>query len=222
MTFLNAWENYPLYTQLTTAIIRRSAVVKQWFRQTYYVYWVIWVVVLIDMLLSRHDYSFIRELGRHAGELAVLFYLTSLIPGILRRLDIWPRTRTVFMLWRKPFGITMFYLAVTHMLWVRLLPVGLTYPSLLLYLSRSLVFGLAALIITALLWTTSNHRSENVLGKWWKRLHNCTHVLIWLVVLHIWLGPSGHNWAVLATVVAGLDTISWVRTWLRPSTSRPA
>jgi DMSO/TMAO reductase YedYZ heme-binding membrane subunit len=220
MTFLNAWENYPLYTQLTTAIIRRSAAAKQWFARTYYVYWMVWAVVLADMLVSRHNDSFIRELGRHAGELAVLFYLTSLVPGILRRLDIWPRTRTVFMLWRQPFGITMFYLAVTHLLWVRLLPIGLTHPALLLFLSNSLIFGLIALVITTLLWTTSNHRSENTLGKWWKRLHNCTHVLVWLVTLHIWLGSEGRPWAMLATLVAGADAISWIKSWL--AKSRPA
>ena len=68
-----------------------------------------WLVIIVGVLGSvLFPIYVLYNLGGKFGVLALVFYSLSLLPGILRRLNIFPLLRSIFMLFRKEFGVMMF------------------------------------------------------------------------------------------------------------------
>lgn len=188
---------------------------RRWFSYSYYLYWLLWLISVVDLVTSPSHRGLYREVGRLAGDWAMVALGISLLPGILRRWQLAPRWQALTMSWRKPMGITMFYWAATHFLWVRFLPVLLTAPAKLLWLNAGLLWGMGALIIASALWLTSSPRAQRFLGRQWKLLHNWTHVLVWLTAIHVWLFAGRSGWTVLIMMMAFGDICSWWAWWWR-------
>lgn len=163
--------------------------------------------------------STMRELGELAAQASFVTYLLTLIPGILRRLQIYPLytnpIATIFMLFRRQLGITLFFLAFTHNIFSRMLPLIIFYgfgPELT-QASTFEMMGTLSLIILFPLWLTSNDTSVKILGRNWKKLHAFTYLALFFIFLHVLLQKS--NWALPGALFLGLEVLSWIIAWSR-------
>lgn len=165
---------------------------------------------------------FIREIGKHAGELAVLTYVMTLIPGIITRLQFWPKLTlpfaTILALFRRHLGILTFYMVLTHMLLIRTLPL-LAYFGFGPELFQSSLFELAgtlALFLFLPLWLTSNNWSKKHLGKYWKKIQSLSYLAMFFVLMHVALQLS--EWIIPVAVIVTLEVVSWIFAWSRKRT----
>lgn len=148
------------------------------------------------------------ELGRKFGTLAALLYIVTLIPGILKRFDVLPLTRSAIKLPRRQIGITVFFLAFVHQWLVRFIPViletGSPFP-----VTVHVLMGMIALTLLFPLWLTSNDLSRQKLGTWWKRLHSLTYIAMFFILFHVALA-SERGLALLVLIVILAEIASWI------------
>lgn len=167
-------------------------------------------------------YSLFSNLGRWSGQIALILYSLTLVPGMLRRFGIFPLTRSVLMIWRRYFGISMFHSAISHSLILYIIPVLVIDPALLLRNPGShALYGLGGLLFLFPLWLTSNDWSVKTMGKLWHTIHALTYVALFFIFLHVYLGTSG--WTRLAIgIVFVLEILSWIVRWFqRPPAATP-
>ncbi len=132
---------------------------------------------------ARADY------GKKFGTIALLLFVTTLIPGIIQRFGLSKQFSLIIKLIlpvRRQFGILMFVAAFTHYLAMKVIPViqFKSPPSLPIYQA----FGLVALIFSFALFITSNSWATRKLKANWKRLHRVTYIIGWLIFGHVLLG----------------------------------
>jgi sulfoxide reductase heme-binding subunit YedZ len=123
------------------------------------------------------------------GTIALLLFITTLIPSIIQRFGLSKQFSLIIKLIlpvRRQIGILMFISAFTHYLGVKVIP-SIQYKlpvSLPLYQA----FGLLALMLTFLMFITSNNWATRKLKSNWKRLHRVTYIIGWLIFGHVLLG----------------------------------
>ncbi len=121
------------------------------------------------------------------GQIASWLFLGTLIPGIITRFNVKGfvfEVSKAIMFARTKLGISMFLAALLHyILKVKTLIQTDNYPpkEVELYF----VFGMLALILSLILFLTSNQQSKKFLKKNWFRLHKLTYVILFLVFLHV-------------------------------------
>ncbi len=161
-------------------------------------------VFIIDFMA----YVWWYEIGVKFGQLALLCYAITLLPGILRRFGVFPLARTMLMLTRRQMGITTFYLVLCHLSLVLLFPTVLTGSSFL-PLRWFVIFGSFSFDILFLMWLSSNDTAVKKLGKWWKWVHKLTYIAVFTIFLHVAL--QGKSWtALFALIVLATEVISWI------------
>lgn len=153
---------------------------------------VIWLAYISPILFiplftlqagARLDY------GKSFGTIALLLFVTTLIPSIIQRFGLAKQFSLIIKLIlpvRRQIGILMFMSAFTHYLAVKIIPIfqyKLT-PDLPLYQA----FGLLALLLTFFMFITSNNWATRKLKANWKRLHRLTYIIGWLIFGHVLLG----------------------------------
>jgi len=138
------------------------------------------------------------------GFLALLFYIVTLLPTILR--VVFPATKSTgipkrLLKYRRHIGVLAFCFALIH--------------GGLLLGKRNIDFfdpetywvyflGGATFIIFTLLAITSNDWSVKIMKKNWKRLHSLTYLAIFLLTAHVYDKMSGH-WSYLTPLgIAGM------------------
>ncbi len=144
-------------------------------------------IVLVISVIFEPLHLYWNQLGRMAGNLALVSYTATIIPGILKRFSasgIIQKVQLIFMSFRRQLGIAMYAFAVYHTLWVRTLPSIKYHGNLLPQTSYELI-GLAALLLTTPLFLTSNNISVKNLGPRWRILHKLTYLIVWLIFFHI-------------------------------------
>lgn len=178
--------------------------------------WVMW------MRGPTSYYPFFDTLGRWSGQAALVLYSLTLVPGMLRRFGIFPLTRSVLMIWRRYFGISMFHSAITHSLLLYVIPVLATDPSLLFRSpGNHVLYGLGGILLLFPLWLTSNDWSVKTMGKFWHTIHALTYIALFFIFLHVYLATSGWTKATVGIVFV-LEVLSWVVRWFqRPAAATP-
>jgi DMSO/TMAO reductase YedYZ heme-binding membrane subunit len=159
------------------------------------------------------NYLFYYSLARKCGEMGILVYILTTIPGITKRFHIRSPLIQILMMFRRYLGILMFTLITIHFMILR--GVGLFFQGT--KLSHFLVFeivGLTAYILLLSLFLTSNDWSIKRLGIWWDRLHQLTYIVVWLIFLHVAL-QRFDIWALLIGVTAIAQASSHVYVILR-------
>lgn len=132
---------------------------------------------------ARSDY------GKQFGTIALLLFVTTLIPSIVQRFGLSKQFSLIIKLIlpvRRQIGILMFVSAFTHYVAMKVIPT-LQFklsPSLPLYQA----FGLLALILSFAMFITSNNWATQKLKANWKRLHRVTYIVGWLIFGHVLLG----------------------------------
>lgn len=135
----------------------------------------------------KNDQSLWYQYGLLCGKIAVFSYLLTLIPGILKRLNLANKVTDFYILLntlRRSIGILTFLLIWYHFLF--LIGIG-SILSGQMYKPSTLfeVFGLVAFQLLFLMFITSNGISVKKFGKWWGRIHSLTYIIIWLVMMHV-------------------------------------
>ena len=142
---------------------------------------------------------------------SALFMLTlTVIPGILGRFKIKIPITFIITRFRRHFGILVFILAFSHSLYVYFLPQLAVNKNILIFPGfLFLQFGFFALILLFPLFLTSNNFSQNILKKWWKKLHRIIYLILWLVFGHVALQRFSF-WSVWIGIIALIEVISLI------------
>lgn len=151
------------------------------------------------------------ELGLKAGEVALILYLGTLLPGIAKRMGWVVQLVAAVMPYRRHLGIMMFWLAIIHYAFVFLLPIA--FGQVPFYQTVTTTFGLLTLLMLLPLWLTSNDTSLRRLGRFWKVLHRLTYVALLLLFGHVAVQLS--KWLFPTLIVIGMELVSWSVYWRR-------
>jgi sulfoxide reductase heme-binding subunit YedZ len=157
--------------------------------------------------------SIYREIGEKSGQVSAYLLALTLIPGILKRLNILEKLESLSMLFRKQLGVLAFYTALMHlgyMSWIRMVAQG-TNPLTSYFKFQQT--GFAAFTIFLLLWVTSNNISHKLLGTFWRYLQRLSYLALIALILHIYDAES-KTWIVLA-VILGFEALSWLVSFAR-------
>ncbi len=135
-------------------------------------------------VLNPASYPLFYALGVKSASLAVGFFILSLTPGILKRLDILTLPRTSMMLFRRELGDLAFLAGLTHALLVRLLPKFLNPLLIGVIPPLPEIVGFLVLLVLIPLYATSNDLMVAKLGVWWSRIHRLTYLVLGLLIVH--------------------------------------
>lgn len=182
----------------------------------------LWLVVYLKAF-SDFDSLFllIYEAGLKLGQAAIILYTITLLPGIITRLQWFPKITqpiaSIILPFRRHFGILMFLTAFVHQSFTTTLPYYAGYdfqpPNLLPPLALFQIMGLAAWLLLLPLWLTSNDKAQKGLGKWWKIVHRLTYFALLFIFLHV--GLQNAKWMYLIGSMVVLEIISWIMYWRR-------
>ena len=155
-------------------------------------------------------------LGNHLGLLALVAYVATLAPTIVR--VVFPTVKAHEVVrWllkqRRAVGILAFVLAVGHAYFV-IRKRNFDFFDLNTY--RASAEGLSTLIIFTLLTVTSNDWSMKRLKRNWKRLHTLTYGAMFLLTWHIINKMAGQwTWVtpIAAVSIVAITVLFLVRKW---------
>ncbi len=130
------------------------------------------------------------------GFVSLLLYTVTLIPSMLK--TVFPLTkRNKILLWllnkRRYLGVAAFSFGLSHGV-LSILERNLYLSDLQTYVKH--FHGIAILFILTILAFTSNDWSVKRLKSNWKKLHNLTYLLIFLLIWHL-LASMAKQWSYL-------------------------
>ncbi len=174
-------------------------------------------------LLARdfpENYPIVHRVGTWFGRGALILYVLTLLPGIIRRVqflvDVTIPIARILTMFRRHLGILMFLLVFVHMGFVYLMPLGFTNQLSLgnLPLEVGHIFGITAFIMLFPLWITSNDISLRILGPVRNTIHRLTYVILFIIFLHV--SFFNKSWAVVLGILSIALLFSWARhLWLQ-------
>jgi len=146
------------------------------------------------------------ELGKIAGNVALLLYIITLLPGIGARLGIQNKWFSLLRLYRRKIGIIMFLTAGAHVICTKL--IFIQKLSDLLPQGTFEIMGMLAIECLLLLFLTSNNFSIKKLRIWWFRIQRLTYFALFFIFLHVALIKLS-VWSVLMGVTVVLQLTSF-------------
>ena len=153
----------------------------------------------------------IQEFGKDAGELAILVYGLTIIPGIFRRFGWRHKLVSLLMIFRRYIGLFMFFLIVFHYTMQRGVAVVKNHLGFF-QLSTYEVMGMIAFLSLLLLAVTSNDISTKKLGSWWARIHALTYGILWFIFLHVAL-QKAFTWSLFIGGMGVVQVSSFLYKW---------
>lgn len=178
----------------------------------------IWIVGAFIIVSNTMNAFTLYEVGAKFGIVSLGFYLTTLIPGILTRLKLFPILGVLLQTYRRHFGISMFLSAFVHMGFTTTLP-SLATGRIPVILGSPTIWGFIAFVLLFPLWLTSNDFSQKRLGKRWKLLHRLTYLALFFIFLH---QVFFNKWyAIPIGIIIFLEVISWIVHWRRQAVIAP-
>jgi len=154
------------------------------------------------------SFDFFYELGKKFGELSIIVFILTVIPGIARRYGISHKLIAILMIFRRYLGILTFMLVLLHSSFVWFLP-SMASGGYLLPGNGFELWGFIAFVMLFLLFLTSNDFSIKILGDWWTRIHWLSYIIMWVVLLHVMM-QGKFAWALLIGVTAIAEVSSFV------------
>ena len=156
------------------------------------------LLLLIGYIISLLVFSLFKlaPLANILGFVSLLLYTVTLIPSILK--TVFPVTkRNKILRWlfnnRRYLGVAAFSFGLSHGV-LLILERNLSLSDLQTYIKH--FHGISILFILTVLSFTSNDWSVKRLKSNWKKLHNSTYLLIFLLVWHI-LASMAKHWSYL-------------------------
>jgi sulfoxide reductase heme-binding subunit YedZ len=173
--------------------------------------WLTYISPIVFIPLAILTPALRSDYGKSFGTIALLLFVITLIPSIIQRFGLSKQFSLIIKLIlpvRRQIGILMFMAAFTHYLSMKVIPV-LQY-NLPVYLPLYQAFGLLALMLTFLMFITSNNWATRKLKANWKRLHRVTYIIGWLIFGHVIL--QGVSWqSITIGVVMILEVASLIK-----------
>ncbi|MFZ2152516.1 MAG: ferric reductase-like transmembrane domain-containing protein [Microgenomates group bacterium] len=163
-------------------------------------------LITIVGLVIKFDFFTLR-IGNLFGQVAVAFYILTLLSGIFRRLNYNFTPINLLRLYRRHLGISMFLCALSHLILVKL--GSFQTISAIFYQNPADLFGSLAVLLSLLLFITSNDYSQRLLKTFWFVLHRLTYIIMFFIFLHLALLGS-LKWSGLFLVVIALEIISYL------------
>ncbi len=161
--------------------------------------------------------SYAYEFGLNTGEAAVLLFIITLIPGMMKRFGFKHKLLSLLMIFRRYVGILMYICVLAHGVIVRIVPSLQSGSFVTLQLFE--IFGFLSNFLLILLFVTSNDWSTKKLGIWWYRLHRLIYGIMWLVFFHVALQKMS-VWTVFMGITVTAMMLSFVLDWHRKKASQ--
>ncbi len=179
-------------------------------------------LILLFLIGARSVYyadqyqPFFYSLAVAFGKSAVVIYILTLVPGIVRRFGLKHEIVAIVMILRRYLGILMYILVFTHYWWVR----GINIWFHKIFVIPPPVFesvGFIALVLLTPIFLTSTDLAVAKLGKWWGRIHKLTYVVMFLILLHTALQRIS-IWSILVLLIVILQMTSYIYSRLKKRT----
>lgn len=155
------------------------------------------------------------EFGSKFGQVSILLLITSMTPGILKRLGFFKTIESILVLFRRQIGILAFFTAFMHLgytSWIRKIANGSF--DFWTVLDRQW-YGSLAIIIFFILWVISNDWSMKVMKGWWKVIQRLTYVAVIFLLFHLQF-VDGDEWLkILLWAYLALEASSWTHVLLK-------
>ena len=151
--------------------------------------------------------------GLTFGTVSFYLYVSTLVPGILKRFQVLPLVQSIFMLFRRHLGIMMFLTAFVHMGYVQTIPAVFGPTGIHFDLFPHVIYGFLAWAILFPLWLTSNEYSVRKLKRNWIYLHRLTYIACFFVFMHTSITDT--TLAAIAACFIVLEIGSWIADYLR-------
>lgn len=156
-------------------------------------------IVAVSVIITSYHFHW-TKLGTTSGNLAIIFFCLTLLPGILKRFQVTGSIKTLQLLlmsFRRQLGIMMYFFVLEHYLWVRLLPT-IKFSSSIIPGNIYEIMGMIAFFLLTPVFLTSNDYSVKRFGSYWKLVHKLVYVINWFILLHLLiLGRGGWNLALI-------------------------
>jgi len=194
--------------------------IKKLFLLTYIILITLYVIGIWQYESLSEIKGLYSTIGRKSGQISIVLLLLTLIPGMLKRMDLLNKIESIVYLFRRQLGVLAFFMAVTHvgyMSWIRKIASGENPLDSLFKYQQT---GFAAFTIFLLLWVTSNDISMKLLGKWWRYLQRLSYVSVIALILHVFAAGSQIWIVLLAFLVA--EAVSWIFSLMRNKASSKA
>lgn len=169
--------------------------------------------ILIIPFIFEIDQTY--TLANWFGSIALVFFCITLIPGIIKRLQlggVFKKTQVYLMFGRHQLGLLTFVYALIHYVWHQIYP--LYEFGVLPAFSVFRIMGILAFFSFTVMAITSNNYSVKLLKKNWVRLHKLAYFAAFALFLHVAL--VSNIWqAILVGIFIALEIISYSAAFLR-------
>lgn len=145
---------------------------------------ILWFLAFQAIVMEAGNPGWFFANGKWFGQIALVLYILTTIPGIFRRFGKFYKPVSILMIFRRYIGIATFMFVFLHasierFFWVLKGQMGLM-PTEVFQL-----FGFGAFLILFSLFITSNDWSVKNMGKWWIWIHDLTYIVVWLIFAHV-------------------------------------
>ena len=206
--------------------------VREWKRPRWWT-WAVWIAVIVpgtavfagllsDFLLGTRwlGSNPVKEGELILGQLTIKYLVATLAVTPVRRLLGWNWVQKD----RRTFGLTAFFVGLTHFLWYVMLDIQFDGAELSKDLTKRtyIIVGFMALLIMVPLAVTSTRAMIARLKKRWTTLHNWVYAVPVLGVTHWWMSVKADigEPILYSLVFAGL--LGWRIWYARRETSKHA
>lgn len=186
-------------SSLFLSVVKNRATILTISKVSYLVTIVLTIVGAWSIYQVNEQAIFFVDLAYRAGQLAILCYVATVLPGIYRRFKLQSEWVAILMIYRRYIGIQMYLLVMMHfwfMMGVDIFLMGNLPPF---PPQPFLVAGMLANYLLFAMAVTSNDIATKKLGIWWNRIHSLTYGAVWLIFLHVALVKIS-VWSVLIGV----------------------
>lgn len=145
-----------------------------------YLFFVLYFCLFL-LVLSSFYFPIVSLISNFFGQLSLLLYILTLLPGIATRFKIILLPFTVLRLYRRHIGISMYLFALSHMI----------LSGVLFSQEPFIFFSQIAMIILFILFITSNNFSQTKLNQLWFKIQQLTYFVMFFIFLHVALIDFG-------------------------------
>lgn len=163
-----------------------------------YLFFVLYFCLFL-LVLSSFYFPIVRLTSNFFGQISLLSYILTLLPGIATRFKIILLPLTVLRLYRRHIGISMYLFALSHMI----------LSGVLFSQEPFIFFSQIAMIILFILFITSNNFSQTKLNQLWFKIQQLTYFSMFFIFLHVSLLKFGTS-SVLLILFAIIELLSFL------------
>lgn len=141
--------------------------------------------LLITRMINPEFLGNHTEWNQLPAKIASILFLITLLPGVAQRFGLRNMFVRYGVAWRRTIGITMYFFALTHFLFlIDLIPwfSGGFVPSFDVVTAS----GFTAVILLLPVLLTSNNTSVRFLKRYWKIIQRLTYIALPLIAIHLW------------------------------------